>query len=51
MRQFKEYVDRDARAVNTFATAGVAAPYNAIAPNNGEIKGVDPIVSPIGDFR
>ncbi len=42
MRQFKEYVDRECKGCKHIRYCRGGCPYNAIAPNNGEIKGVDP---------
>ena len=42
MRQFKEYVDRECKSCKHIRYCRGGCPYNAIAPNNGEIKGVDP---------
>ncbi len=42
MRQFKEYVDRVCKGCKHIRYCRGGCPYNAIAPNNGEIKGVDP---------
>jgi len=42
MRQFKEYVDQECKGCKHIRYCRGGCPYNAIAPNNGEIKGVDP---------
>lgn len=42
MRQFREYVDRECKGCKHIRYCRGGCPYNAIAPNNGEIKGVDP---------
>jgi uncharacterized protein len=42
MRQFKEYVDRECKGCKHIRYCRGGCPYNAIAPNDGEIKGVDP---------
>ena len=42
MQAFKEYVDRECKGCKHIRYCRGGCPYNAIAPNNGEIKGVDP---------
>jgi uncharacterized protein len=42
MRAFKEYVDRECKGCKHIRYCRGGCPYNAIAPTNGEIKGVDP---------
>jgi len=42
MRAFKEYVDKECKGCKHIRYCRGGCPYNAIAPNNGEIKGVDP---------
>ena len=42
MRRFKEYVDRECKGCKHIRYCRGGCPYNAIAPTNGEIKGVDP---------
>ena len=42
MRQFKEYVDQECKGCKHIRYCRGGCPYNAIAPSNGEIKGVDP---------
>ena len=42
MRSFKEYVDRECKGCKHIRYCRGGCPYNAIAPTNGEIKGVDP---------
>ncbi|MDD2834785.1 MAG: TIGR04083 family peptide-modifying radical SAM enzyme [Methanothrix sp.] len=42
MRAFKEYVDKECKGCKHIRYCRGGCPYNAIAPTNGEIKGVDP---------
>jgi uncharacterized protein len=42
MHQFKEYVDRECKECSFINACRGGCPYNAIAPTDGEIKGVDP---------
>jgi len=42
MGSFKEYVDRECKGCKHIRYCRGGCPYNAIAPTNGEIKGVDP---------
>lgn len=42
MFQFKEYVDKNCGECKYIKFCRGGCPYNAIAPNDGEIKGVDP---------
>ncbi len=42
MRQYKEYVDRECKGCKHIRYCRGGCPYNAIAPTEGEIKGVDP---------
>jgi uncharacterized protein len=42
MLAFKEYVDRECKGCKHIRYCRGGCPYNAIAPTNGEIKGVDP---------
>jgi len=42
MRAYKEYVDRECKGCKHIRYCRGGCPYNAIAPTNGEIKGVDP---------
>ncbi len=42
MRAFKEYVDRECKGCKHIRYCRGGCPYNAIAPTNGEIRGVDP---------
>jgi uncharacterized protein len=42
MHAFKEYVDRECKGCKHIRYCRGGCPYNAIAPTNGEIKGVDP---------
>jgi uncharacterized protein len=42
MRAFKYYVDRECKGCKHIRYCRGGCPYNAIAPTNGEIKGVDP---------
>jgi uncharacterized protein len=42
MRQFKEYVNRECKGCKHIRYCRGGCPYNAIAPTNGEIMGVDP---------
>ncbi len=42
MQAFKEYVDRECKGCKHIRYCRGGCPYNAIAPNNGEIRGVDP---------
>ncbi len=42
MRAYKEYVDRECKGCKHLRYCRGGCPYNAIAPTNGEIKGVDP---------
>jgi uncharacterized protein len=42
MRRFKEYVDQECKDCKHIRYCRGGCPYNAIAPTNGEIKGVDP---------
>ena len=42
MRQYKEYVDKECKGCKHIRYCRGGCPYNAIAPTNGEIKGVDP---------
>lgn len=42
MRQYKEYVDTECKGCKHIRYCRGGCPYNAIAPTNGEIKGVDP---------
>ena len=42
MRAFKEYVDIECKGCKHIRYCRGGCPYNAIAPTNGEIKGVDP---------
>jgi len=42
MFQFKEYVDRECGGCNYIKFCRGGCPYNAMAPAEGEIKGVDP---------
>jgi uncharacterized protein len=42
MRAFKEYVDQECKGCKHIRYCRGGCPYNAIAPTNGEIKGVDP---------
>ena len=42
MRQYKEYVDKECKGCKHIRYCRGGCPYNAIAPTEGEIKGVDP---------
>ncbi len=42
MRRFKEYVDRECKGCKHIRYCRGGCPYNAIAPSDGEIRGVDP---------
>jgi uncharacterized protein len=42
MAQYKEYVDSECGKCSHIRYCRGGCPYNAIAPTNGEIKGVDP---------
>lgn len=42
MFQFKDYVDQNCKECSNIKFCRGGCPYNAIAPHNGEIKGVDP---------
>jgi uncharacterized protein len=42
MRRFKEYVDEECKGCKHIRYCRGGCPYNAIAPTDGEIKGVDP---------
>ena len=42
MHRFKEYVDRECKGCAYIDFCRGGCPYNAIAPTDGEIKGVDP---------
>jgi uncharacterized protein len=42
MRAFKEYVDRECKGCKHIRYCRGGCPYNAIAPTEGKIKGVDP---------
>ena len=42
MRRFKEYVDRECKGCKHIRYCRGGCPYNAIAPSDGEILGVDP---------
>ncbi len=42
MRAYKEYVDGECKGCKHIRYCRGGCPYNAIAPTNGEIKGVDP---------
>jgi uncharacterized protein len=42
MRRFKEYVDRECKGCKHIRYCRGGCPYNAIAPSDGEIMGVDP---------
>ena len=42
MRAFKEYVDIECKGCKHIRYCRGGCPYNAIAPTNGEIRGVDP---------
>jgi len=42
MRRFKEYVDRECKGCKHIRYCRGGCPYNAMAPSDGEIKGVDP---------
>ena len=42
MRQFKEYVDLNCKGCKHIRYCRGGCPYNAIAPTEGEIRGVDP---------
>lgn len=42
MRRFKEYVDVECKGCNHIRYCRGGCPYNAIAPTDGEIRGVDP---------
>jgi len=42
MRAFKEYVDRECKGCKHIRYCRGGCPYNAIAPTDGEIRGVDP---------
>jgi uncharacterized protein len=42
MHQFREYVDRECKKCKHIRYCRGGCPYNAIVPNNGEVKGVDP---------
>jgi len=42
MRRFKEYVDQECKGCKHIRYCRGGCPYNAIAPTDGEIKGVDP---------
>ncbi len=42
MRRFKEYADRECKGCKHIRYCRGGCPYNAIAPSDGEIKGVDP---------
>ncbi|NJD51514.1 MAG: TIGR04083 family peptide-modifying radical SAM enzyme [Candidatus Methanoperedens sp.] len=42
MFQFKDYVDQNCKECSNIKFCRGGCPYNAIAPYNGEIKGVDP---------
>jgi uncharacterized protein len=42
MQQFKDYVDRQCKGCAHIRYCRGGCPYNAVAPTDGEIKGVDP---------
>jgi len=42
MRRFKEYADRECKGCKHIRYCRGGCPYNAMAPSDGEIKGVDP---------
>ena len=42
MRRFKEHVDRECKGCKHIRYCRGGCPYNAIAPSDGEIRGVDP---------
>ncbi len=42
MRSFKEFVDRECKGCKHIRYCRGGCPYNAIAPTDGEIRGVDP---------
>ena len=42
MFQFKDYVDQNCKECSNIKFCRGGCPYNAMAPHNGEIKGVDP---------
>jgi uncharacterized protein len=42
MRRFKEYVDEECKGCTHIRYCRGGCPYNAMAPTDGEIKGVDP---------
>lgn len=42
MRRFKEHVDRECKGCRHIRYCRGGCPYNAMAPSDGEIKGVDP---------
>ncbi|VVB95248.1 Coenzyme PQQ synthesis protein E [uncultured archaeon] len=42
MFQFKDYVDKNCKECSNIKFCRGGCPYNAIAPHDGEIKGVDP---------
>ena len=42
MRQFKEYVDVNCKGCKHIRYCRGGCPYNAMAPTEGEIRGVDP---------
>ena len=42
MHRFKEHVDRECKGCMHIRYCRGGCPYNAIAPSDGEIKGVDP---------
>ena len=42
MARYKEYVDRECSGCSHIRYCRGGCPYNAIAPTEGEIKGVDP---------
>jgi uncharacterized protein len=42
LHKFKEYVDQECKKCNYLKFCRGGCPYNAIAPTEGEIKGVDP---------
>ncbi len=41
MHQFKDYVDKECKDCPYIDFCRGGCPYNAIVPNNGEVKGVD----------
>ncbi|MCK5661691.1 MAG: SPASM domain-containing protein, partial [Methanosarcinales archaeon] len=42
MHEFKDYVDKECADCSHIKACRGGCPYNAIAPTEGEIKGVDP---------